>query len=205
MQRLSSSRLFETISDLMWPRYNTVARAKSFLCKKRGLSEEAADQELEELMDFEAGLLCHLYAEGMRGAYIRQVKHQHSDFLKRITDLMYLSGDADEFYLKLLSTLLADHKVKPVDALNILLAIALQNPEEIKERITYLTTNKKLSVLDAVDILGGLNEHDALIFMHLVEHKQFAPEIARAKFADKTDTDIMEMRMIESPTTRPLF
>jgi hypothetical protein len=141
----------------------------------------------------------------MRGAYIRQVKHQHTDFLKRITDLMYRSGDADEFYLKLLATLLTEYKIKPVDALSILLALALQDPEEIKSRIKLLTTKNELSQLDAIDVLGGLDEQEALIFMYLVEQLKFAPETARAKFTDKTDTDIMEMRMIESPTTRPLF
>lgn len=202
--RLSASAFFDKITDRTESPYDTVAKAKSYLCKKHGLTAEQADLELDSLMDYEAELLSHAYHQGMRGNDIRGVKHQHDDFLKRMTDLIYSSGQADQYFLRMLTSLIHEGGVTPAGALEIMLNVALQKPEEIKTRVNYLVTEQGMSHLDAVDLLGGLTEHDAQILLYFVRENKLAPEAARAKFFDKADADILEMRMIEAPGVRPL-
>lgn len=48
-----------------------------------------------------------------------------------------------------------------------------------------------------------LSEHDEMIFTYLVNHQQMLPQQARQKILNN-DADIIELRMIESPTHRPL-
>lgn len=202
--RLSASGFFEKMADLVEAPYDTVTKAKSYLYKKHGLTAEQADLELDSLMDYEAQLLCYAYSQGMRGNDIRRVKHQHDDFLKRMTDLIYSSGHADQYFLRMLTSLINDGQVTPAGALEIMLNIALQNPQEIKTRVNYLVSEQGMSHLDAVDLLGGLTEHDAQILLYFVRENKLKPETARAKFFDKADADVLEMRMIESPGVRPL-
>lgn len=51
--------------------------------------------------------------------------------------------------------------------------------------------------------VSGLSEHEVMIFNYLVNDQHMQPEQARQKILNNDD-DIVELRIIESPTTHPL-
>ncbi len=53
------------------------------------------------------------------------------------------------------------------------------------------------------ETLAQLSEHDEMIFAYLVNVQHLQPEQALQKLMNN-DEDIIELRTIESPTTRPL-
>lgn len=204
-QRNPSPSLFKQLSNLLWPAIEDRITAKEYLCNKQKLSAAQADQELEGLMDMEANLLCNFYAQGLRGSDIRALKDEYhreqKSFLKLNTDLLYPTGSLDPYFHRILTNFM-NHNIAPQEALRLLLNVAEQKPEHVKDRIAYLATHHQMSTQDAFKMLGNFSENGALTFMYLVQDTHYEPVDARALLANKSEAEIVEIRMIESPSMR---
>jgi hypothetical protein len=199
--RATSPSFFKQLSNLIWPDVDNRVSGKEYLCSKHKLTAPQADAELNGLMDMEAALLCSFYGQGLRGDDLRALKaeyeKQQKSFLKLNTDLLYPTASLDPYFKRILSHFMSAN-ISPKDALRIVLGVAEQKPENVKDRIAYLATHHEMSTLQAFKILQNFSENAAKTFTYLVQENHFDPADARAKITNKTDLELAELRVIES-------
>ena len=176
---------------------NDVAAAKKFLMTHCGLIASQAEDELFELQNCEAALLCYFYEQGLRGANLRELKNAvATKIIAKV--LCGDDGNLDRAFLDLLNTQFQRYAISTIDKLFLFLLASRRDHHDDSK------TRDELREIgwNALAILAGMTEcHDMMIFVALLKREDLEPQQALDKLYSD-DLQVVEMRAIESPATR---